>query len=232
MFVPSYTFYNDFDNCPYKAWRKHIKRDLPYEEKSEAQHYGTRGHAAMENRIGRDMALPKEFERADPVAAIFSLLPDTVTIRVEYKLAMTMDGPCAYDSKDAWFRGKLDLAVMKMGDGDGSGGGGWLDPRGGAWLIDWKFGKVREDRFELECQALLLKTNHPSLEPIVGNYYWFSESKFGQRYDLRPDDTFVTLRNKWVQFKQFEKKKDFPKRPNPLCGWCPVKDCEYNTVEK
>ncbi len=216
MFVPSYTFYSDFDNCPHKAWRKHVKRDLPYEEKSEAQHYGTRGHAAMENRIGRGMALPKEFERAEPVAAVFSSFPDTYNVRVEYKLAMTMDGPCAYDSKDAWFRGKLDAVAMHTG----------------AWLNDWKFGKVREDRFELECQALLLKTNHPRLDPIVGEYYWFLESRPGQRYNLRPDDTFVTLRNKWVQFKQFEEKKDFPKRPNPLCGWCPVKDCEYNTVEK
>jgi PD-(D/E)XK nuclease superfamily protein len=217
-FIPSYTFYNDFDNCPHKAWRKYIKKDLPYEEKSEAQHKGTRMHVAMENAIGKDMPLPEEWKSAQALVDLFRNMPDTYPLRVEYKLAMTMDGPCAYDDKAAWFRGKLDVAVMT--------------PTSGAWIIDWKTGKVREDRFELECQALLLKTNHPSLDPIVGEYYWFTEGRPGQRYTLHPDDTFVTLRNKWVQMKQFEEKKDWPKRPNPLCGWCPVKDCDYNTVGK
>ena len=218
-FVGTYTFYNDFDNCPYKAWRKHIKRDLPYEEKSEAQHKGTRMHVAMENAIGKDMPLPEEWKSAQALADIFRDAPSGIHVRVEYKLAMTMDGLCAYDDQAAWFRGKIDAVIMR--------------PEDGAWIIDWKTGKVRENRFELECQALLLKTNHPGLDPIEGEYYWFSEGRPGQRYTLHPDATFITLRNKWVQWKQFEEKKDWPKRPNPLCGWCPVpvKDCEYK-VEK
>lgn len=216
MLVASYSFYNDFDNCPHKAYRRYIKRDLPYEEKSEAQHKGTRMHVAMENRIGKDMPLPEEWASAEPLAAVFAGMPDTHPVRVEYKLAMTMDGPCAYDAQTAWFRGKLDVVVMASG----------------GWIVDWKTGKVREDRFELECQALLLKMNHPHLDPIEGQYYWFAEGRPGRRYSLRPDDTFVTLRNKWVLWKQFEERKDFPKRPNPLCAWCPVEDCEYNTVGK
>jgi hypothetical protein len=230
-FIPSYTFYNDFNNCPYKAWRKYIKKDLPYEEKSEAQYKGTRMHVAMENAINKEMPLPEEWKSAQYLVDIFGMLPDTVDVRAEYKLAMTMDGPCAYDAQAAWFRGKIDLVVMKLGDP--GGGSGWLERSGGAWIIDWKTGKVREDKLELECQALLLKTNHPDLDPIVGEYYWFANGKPGKRYDpLTPDATFVTLRNWWVQWKQYEEKKDFPKRPNPLCGWCPVKDCEYNTVGK
>jgi hypothetical protein len=217
-FIPSYSFYNDFDNCPHKAWRKYIKRDLPYEEKSEAQHRGTRMHVAMENAIGKDMPLPDEWKAAQYLVDLFNALPDTVDVRVEYKLAMTMDGPCAYDAQAAWFRGKLDVACMT--------------PNSGAWIVDWKMGKVREDRFELECQALLLKTNHPGLDPIVGEYYWFAEGRPGQRYNLRPDDTFITLRNKWVQMKQWEASGVFPKRPNPLCSYCPVKDCEYNSTGK
>jgi hypothetical protein len=215
-FIPSYTFYNDFDNCPHKAWRKYIKKDLPYEEKTEAQHKGVRMHTAMENAINKELSLPEEWQEADTLVNLLQNMPDTYQVRAEYKLAMTMDGPCAYDAQAAWFRGKLDLVVMHTG----------------AWIIDWKTGKVREDKFELECQALLLKTNHPDLDPIVGEYYWFINGKPGKRYTLTPDVTFVTLRNKWVQMKQFEEKKDFPKRPNSLCGWCPVKDCEYNTVGK
>jgi hypothetical protein len=229
-FIPSYTFYNDFNNCPYKAWRKYIKKDLPYEEKSEAQHKGTRMHVAMENAINKEMPLPEEWKSAQYLVDIFGALPDTVDVRAEYKLAMTMDGPCAYDAQAAWFRGKIDLVVMKLGDP--GGGAGWLERSGGAWIIDWKTGKVREDKFELECQALLLKINHPNLDPIFGEYYWFANGKPGKRYELTPDATFVTLRNWWVQWKQFEEKKDFPERPNPLCGWCPVKGCEYNTAGK
>src|SRR5579871_2955874 len=111
-FIPSYSFYNDFDNCPHKAWRKYIKRDLPYEEKSEAQHRGTRMHVAMENAIGKDMLLPDEWKSAQTLVNLIKNFSDIYHVRVEYKLAMTMDGPCAYDAQAAWFRGKLDFAVF------------------------------------------------------------------------------------------------------------------------
>jgi PD-(D/E)XK nuclease superfamily len=214
--VMTYSFFNEFDNCPHKAFRRYVKRDLPFEEKSDAQLLGTRMHVALENLIGHGKVLPEEFRSAEPLAMIFVSMPDDFPVRVEYKLAMMLDGGgCAYDRKDAWFRGKLDVCAISLDHG--------------AWIVDWKSGKVREDPFELECQALLLKASHPSVPLIQGEYYWFSEGRPGKRYTLTPDETYVKLAKKYEKVIQFNLSKNWPKTPNPLCGWCPVKDCEYNT---
>jgi hypothetical protein len=214
----TYSFFNDCDNCPYKAFRKYVKRDLPFEDKSDAQLIGTRMHVALENLITKGKVLPDEFRSAEKLAMIFINMPSWQPVRAEYKLAMLFDGsPCAYDRKDAWFRGKLDVVVY--------------DLENGAWIVDWKTGKVRENPFELECQALLLKANHPEIPVIKGEYYWFSEKRPGQRYTLNPEDTYVKLAKKYEKVIQYNLRDQWPKTPNPLCGWCPVKDCEYNTRE-
>ena len=36
----SFTFLNDMGNCPHKAYRKFVARDLPKEEMPEAMRYG------------------------------------------------------------------------------------------------------------------------------------------------------------------------------------------------
>ena len=103
----------------------------------------------------------------------------------------------------------------------------------GKWrlIVDWKTGKVRENPFELECQALLLKANHPEIPVIKGEYYWFSEKRPGQRYTLNPEDTYVKLAKKLRKSYSVQLEGPMAQDAEPSCGWCPVKDCEYNTRE-
>lgn len=96
-------------------------------------------------------------------------------------------------------------------------------------LFDWKTGKVREDPRELSCQALLLKAHHPEVTLIKGAYVWLKENRVGQMYDLSNTDRVFNA-NKAATGQQQEclETEHWPKEPNALCGWCPVKDCEFN----
>jgi len=212
--VLTYTLLNDFINCPHKAFRRYIAKDVPFERTPEMGH-GTRVHKALEDRIGKGIALDADLRSADPLCHQLDEIKSPV--RVEYFTGMKIDGTgCAWDAKDVWFRGKADVAVL----GDN-----------GAWLIDWKTGKVREEPFELECQAMLVHANHPQITHIVGEYYWLREGKPGMRYTLTPMATYQKVAKlhgeMWDYWTRHpEHKGKWPKRKNPLCAWCDVKDCE------
>ena len=49
--VASHSFLNDWDNCQHKAFRKHIKKDLPREPQSDAMKWGNTVHTAFEKRL-------------------------------------------------------------------------------------------------------------------------------------------------------------------------------------
>lgn len=218
--IGAYTFYNQFENCPHKAWHIYVLKDIPYVETPEMQ-WGNDVHSAMEHRIKDGTPLPDTMKNAEAVGDMFRQIYTTLPVFVEYKLAMTAKGmPIDYWSKDAWFRAKLDCCIFDV-------------QRVHAWCIDWKTGNVREDPFELEIAALLLKVNRPNLITIVGEYFWMKTGQNGLRYTLnRPDTTFARLQTLRTEAESYERAGEWPKRKNPLCGWCPVTSCENNTSHK
>ena len=207
--VLTYTILNDVINCPHKAFRRHIIKDVPFERTPEMEH-GTRVHKALEDRIGKGIALDADLRSADPLCQQLDGIK--APVRVEYFTGMKIDGTgCAWDAKDVWFRGKADVAVLADA---------------GAWLIDWKTGKVREEPFELECQAMLVHANHPQITHIVGEYYWMRFGKPGMRYTLDPMATYQKVAQLFKEMATYWDVDTWPKRKNPLCSWCDVKDCE------
>ena len=67
--VASHTFLNDWDNCPHKAFRKYIKKDLPKFEQTEAMKWGNEVHSAFEVRIKHGTTWPKGMEKYEAIAA-------------------------------------------------------------------------------------------------------------------------------------------------------------------
>jgi PD-(D/E)XK nuclease superfamily len=215
--IGSYSFYNAFENCPHKAFQIYVARTIPYVESPEMA-WGNKVHAAMENRIRDGVPLPEEMSAAENAAATFHEMGKKLPLQVEYKLAMTAKGePCAWQDWDkVWFRGKLDCVVMD-------------DARTFAWTVDWKTGNVREEPFELETGALLLKVNYEHLRDVKGEYFWMKTGQNGLRYTLNQHDkTFAKLQSLRNEAETYFRAGEWPKRKNPLCGWCPVKECEHN----
>ena len=215
--IGTYSFYNQFENCPHKAFQLYVVRSIPYVETPEMK-WGNDVHTAMENRIKYGAPLPDTMQAAEAIGAEFHRMAQSLPVQVEYKLAMKRDGSaCEYGDKSAFFRGKLDNVTMNEG-------------RTFAWMLDWKTGNVREDPFELECGALLLKVNIPTLEQITAEYFWMKTGQNGLRYTFTNHvSTYQRIVNLEREAQGYLASGEWPKRKNPLCPWCQVATCENFT---
>jgi hypothetical protein len=208
--VYSYTMLNTADNCLHKAYRQYVKKDLKFVETPEMK-FGNEVHSAMEYRIG-GKPLPESMRHWEPLVAVYAerkAIP-------EMKLGITREGkPTGFFDKDVFFRGKADV-VLRNGQA--------------AFLGDWKTGSSKyENPFELECQAVGVHAAMPNLRKIAGHYIWLKENRTGEVYDLTDTrSAWAKINNKVEVIEDNMKSGEWPKNKNPLCGWCPVLDCENN----
>lgn len=210
----SYTFLRDEANCPHKAYRLYVTRDLPKEPASPEMEHGITVHRVLESCVASGRSVPDDLACVRPLMDQFEWIRQMgAAVKAELGLAIDEAGKSVdFWSRDAWLRGKLDAVAIG---------------KEFAFIIDWKTGKSREDPFELQVQALLLKAKYPTLKEIKGCYSWLKEQRQGEPHDL--SDTERTMHSVRAQIAEIEQhSKPWPKRPNPLCGWCRVLDCEHN----
>ena len=213
--VFSYSLLNNYANvCPHQAYRKYVKRDLPFVE-SAAMKFGNDAHSALEYRLG-GKPLPPSMQQWEPIVAAF----DGRGATAEQKLGIRIDAkPCGFFDDGVFFRGKVDVTVIQGNI---------------AMIADFKTGNSSyESSFELETNALLLHARYPHLQQITGFYIWLKESRVGKPYDL--SDTNQTYQTIFELVKKFNADKnagDWEKRKSGLCGHCDVKDCENHYVAR
>lgn len=210
--VASHTFLNDWDNCPHKAARKYIIKDLPRQPETTQMKWGNEVHKAFELYLNEGKAFPVGMEKFEPIAAPLR----AAGARGELSLGIKEDGsPCDFWDKSAWLRGKLD-AVKTNGSTI-------------AAIMDFKTGKKREDAGELQTHAVLLKAHYPTVKVIVGRYVWLQEHEVGRPHLVsNTEDKLADIRSTMNIVSNSIATGFFPKRQNPLCGWCDVLDCEFN----
>jgi hypothetical protein len=217
MIPLSYSFIRDYENCPHKAQHKYVLKDLPPEPMSPELAEGIRVHDLLEQQINgaKDILADVDFDLDRFGPFVMPLMEKGA--RAEVKLGMALDGRATgFWQGPVWLRGKLDVVV------------GCSEA---ALIVDWKTGKVREDPLELEIGALLLKAAQPMLKRIRGYFVWLKELKLGKLHDV--SDTEKTFgRVLSVEREMNQEGKEWRKTPNPLCGYCPVKTCEYNRSGK
>lgn len=205
----SHTMLSDLGNCMWKGYRKYIAKDLPKEEKSPAQQLGIQVHECFEKAINeKDPSLvPQQYQHwVTPLTAM--------NAKAEVKLGVNEDGSAAEFFGEPWGRGVADVLIVQGTT---------------AFLLDWKTGKKREDSRELMAQSYLVKCNYPAINKVSGSYVWLQENKMGQNYDLTNTDRWLNgTRSLLNKAQEALDSGVWKKSPNPLCGWCPVKDCEHN----
>ncbi len=209
--VFSYTMLDTADTCLHRVYRQYIKKDIPYVETPEMKR-GKQIHTAMEYRIG-GKPLPENMRQWESLVAPFA----RPGARSELKLGVTREGkPTDFFGNDVFLRGKVDVALI-----NGTA----------AFLPDWKTGNSKyEHPFELQIQAVLLRAANPYLTKIAGLYVWLKENRIGQSYDLSDtNSTWAQINNKVEVIKDAMQFGEWPKTKGPLCGWCSVVDCEFNT---
>jgi hypothetical protein len=219
--VASFTFLRDWDNCPHKAYRRYIAKDLPKFEHTKETKWGDEVHTAFEVRIKHGTLFPQGMEKFEAIAATLV----SIGARAEKMLGITVDGAhCEFFAPDVWLRGKIDATVI----------GAYVMPetdsvRAAAAIFDWKSGKRREEKAELEVHAVLLKAWQPSVQKITAHYVWLQDNEVGKAHDVSDTEKkLAEIRSVMNTVRNCMEIENFQKRPNPLCGWCPVEDCEFN----
>jgi hypothetical protein len=124
--------------------------------------------------------------------------------------------PCKFTDKDFWVRGIVDLIII---DGDT------------AFIVDYKTGsnKYPEPK-QLKLMALMAFAHFPQLQKIkAGLLFVMHDSFMPEAYNRKDIDIL------WDYFKgdlerlNLSYKNDsWMPNPTPLCGWCPVKTCEFH----
>lgn len=219
--VGSYTFFNELENCPFKAYTVRVERSIQRVE-TQAQRWGNYVHDAMEKRIGDGAPLSEDVVQLEPFAKVF----DGRSVATELKLCIdAKGGPVKWYGPGAYVAGKIDVVLTHRLD--------QVD------FTDWKTGKdTYETPFELELHALL---HAAMVAPIraryTGRYCYVgrenASDKVGQTYDLSDvGATWAKVNALMARALDYQSKGYWPKQPNALCGWCPVMKCAHNKTEQ
>jgi len=209
--IYSFTPLSKYENCPKQFHHMYVLKDLPREAPSGAMKEGIDAHAAFEKRLKDKTPLPEAFAKYEP----WCLALDPFKPSVELALGMTKDGEASgFWNEETWLRGKIDVVFVASA---------------AAFLTDWKTGKRRENVDELEIFGLLLHANHPELKQIIGSYVWLKENKMGPSHNLSKTGAKYEEMHQRAERVEASLKADFfPPIEGPLCGWCPVKSCQFN----
>ena len=198
----------------------YIAKDLPKAEPSAAMLEGQKVHKALAAYISRERPLPREYEKYEALASPFIDLKP----RIEVPLAMDRFGNlCGFFDDYVYVRGYGDVVVVRDN---------------AAAIFDWKTGRKDEDPGELKIHAMMLKAAYPELSQVTGHFVWLknvdtSMPSVGKKHDCSDFGiTWQKLNNQMRDIASMLTRENFPKQPNPLCGWCSVLDCEYNKVKR
>lgn len=208
----SHSSLSQFINCPRQYQRTRIVRDV-VEEESEALIWGSRVHKAFEDYVASGIELPPEL--AQHKDYLDGLKGSSGAIHTERKIALSRDmQPCAFFAKNVWYRGVIDLSIIDDNQ---------------ALLIDYKTGKPHSKFEQLQLFAIYTFIENPAVDTVTVRYYWTQSKRSTEQIYQREQmgDMWKPFLPNLRQFAEAHKTDTWQPRPSGLCGWCPVKDCEF-----
>lgn len=210
----SYTAWQQYVTCPYQYEAERVSKRYPFVE-NEHTRYGNRGHKELELRH-KDGKPLEEFKDLEPLVARFD--PYKQWSFTELKLTVDRDlKPTRYDNwKGAFCRGIVDI--------------GWKK-RDYAVLLDYKFGKKKDDSPQLRLFAALGFAHWPEVQMIQTGFIWCKDRESTTEVYGREDAGLI-----WSSFipvveeiAESKRTGNWPKKPCGLCkSYCAVLDCEHN----
>jgi len=210
----SYSALNEFTKCPKKYYEIRVAQNFVVIP-SEKMIYGTEVHKALEDYVkdGKELAL--NYVRFKGVVDELIAIPGQKY--PEYQMALGHDKtPCAFDNPDRWVRGIVDLLIV---DNDY------------AFIVDYKTGSNKyPDAKQLRLMSLMTFAHFPQVNKIKAGLLFVMHNSFITEEYKRED-----IEKSWGKFEgpltRLDKAFDtnvWPCNPTPLCGYCPVKTCDYH----
>ena len=213
----SHSGLKDFEGCPRRYNEVKVLKKYPFKDTVHTI-YGKDVHKAIEE-YGRDgTPMPAAFAQFKPT--VDAILQKPGRKFFEHEMGVTADiKPCAFDAPDAWARGIADLLIVDDDD---------LSAR----VVDWKTGNNRyPDTDQLVLMSLMVFVHFPHIRRVRSALMFIVKDSM-VKHKLSIDDAAAA----WWDYRERVGKIEaahangvWNPKQSPLCGWCPVKSCEFNT---
>jgi hypothetical protein len=210
----SYSGLKDYQNCPHQYQQVKVLKNFT-KAPTQQMLYGNQVHKALENYVKDGTPLAKNYERykkqLDPLRNMEG------EKYPEHRMALTFDrAPCRFGDKDYWVRGIADLLVI---NGDQ------------AFVVDYKTGSNKyPDPKQLQLMALMTFEHFPEVKHVkAGLLFVVHEHFVTSEYEVEKKDEYWADFIPHLERLRLSHENDvWQPNPTPLCGWCPVRTCEYH----
>lgn len=212
----SHSSLKDYEGCARRYHAVKILKLYPFQE-TEATRYGTQLHLAAEEYVRDGKPLPPQFEFIK--GTLDALLAKPGRKLAEQKMALDEKlNPVGWFDKTVWVRGIADLLILD-------------DDNLTAWVVDYKTGNNKyPDRDQLKLMSLMVFKHYPHIREVKSALLFVvKEDMVKHNMSIEEADA------EWWKYRErvgrigasMEADVWNPNR-TPLCGWCPVKSCEFH----
>lgn len=212
----SHSSLKDYEGCARRYHAVKILKLYPFQE-TQATRYGTQLHLAAEEYVRDDKPLPTEFEFIKGTLDALKNKPGRKL--AEQKMALDEKlNPVGWFDKTVWVRGIADLLILD-------------DENLTAWVVDYKTGNNKyPDRDQLKLMSLMVFKHYPHIREVKSALLFVvKEDMVKHNMSIEEADA------EWWKYRErvgriaasMEADVWNPNR-TPLCGWCPVKSCEFH----
>jgi len=212
----SHSSLKDYEGCARRYHEVKILKKYPFQE-TEATRYGTQLHLAAEEYVRDDKPLPPQFAFIQPT--LDALLKKPGRKLAEQKMALDEKlYPVGWFDKKVWVRGIADLLILD-------------DDNLTAWVVDYKTGNNKyPDREQLVLMSLMVFRHYPHIREVKSALLFVVKEDM-VKHSMSVDEAEA----EWWKYRErvgriaasMEADVWNPTR-TPLCGWCPVKSCEFH----
>jgi hypothetical protein len=212
----SHSALKDFEGCARRYHEVKVLKKHPFPD-TEQIRYGKELHKAAEDYIGSNIPLPPQFSFMQ--TTLDALKSKSGRKFVEHEMGLTAElKPCGFKDENVWVRGIADLLIVDDDDLT-------------AWVVDYKTGSDKyPDTDQLTLMSLMVMAHFPHIRQVNSALLFVVKERM-VKHKLTVDD----VESAWWQYRQrvsklysaFEHDVWNPNQ-TPLCGWCPVKSCEFN----
>ena len=211
----SYSSIKTFDQCPKKYYHLKVAKDVK-DIPGEAALYGTAVHEAAEHFVKDGTPIPEKFAFMRPIVEKLNSINGDK--HCELRLGVTAElEPCGFMAKNVWWRGIVDLVVI-----DGAK----------AYMVDYKTGKNARyaDPKQLDLMAGALFVHYPELETIKSALLYVVSNELIPKTHTRDKMGMYlsVFEDELERLEGAELSGVWNPKSGPLCGWCPVVECEHH----
>ena len=212
----SHSGLKDYEGCARRYHEVKVLKNYPFTDTVHTI-YGKQVHEAAELYVKEGKPLPPEYDYMKPV--LDSLLKKEGRKLAEYEMGVREDlSPCDFKADDVWVRGIADLLII---DDDGLK----------AWVIDYKTGNDKyPDKDQLILMSLMVFAHFPHIRQVNSALLFVVKGSM-----VKQVMTVEEKEKHWWDYRERVAKLAasydndvWNPTSTPLCGWCQVKDCEFN----